>query len=970
MIPFLKSVAKTYFEKTNIENQFFIFPNRRSLMFFRKYLSQVIAGNSSKAFFAPGMMTINDFFYKLNDIFPTDRLNLLLNLYEVYKNHNTKAESLDEFIFWGDVILGDFNDVDKYLVDAKQLFANIEDLKNIRDNYSYLSENQRRAIETFISHFNDVDGRLTVDIGSDNPDVKSKFLYIWNLLYPIYVDYNKLLTTKNMAYEGMVYRKIVDSFKEKSIKEILKAIFPNSDNYVFVGLNALNECEKSLLRKMRNEGIAEFVWDYFTPLIKDRDNKSSFFLSDNVKEFPPKYELCADLDPNYLPEINVLNIASSIGQAKQIPMILEKLDVKETNTAIVLPDENLLVPVLKTIPPEIEDINVTMGYPLANSSFYILIKEVLSLQLNIKKQGSINSFYHKQLYSLLSNNIFKLHLKEDYDKVLDIIKKDARVYIPENEFKDFLSLNGILRSVVDKKSRTNENINSFINYLLEVTSLFAESIKDEPDLALESEYAKEYYTTLVQLSALKLEVLPSTFIRLLDQLIVGQIIPFKGEPLKGLQIMGPLETRALDFENIIILSSNEGVFPRKSFSSSFVPPELRRAFALPTYEYQDAVWAYYFYRMIQRTKKLWLVYDSRTEGLSSGEESRYIKQLRYHFQLPVNEYVIQNNIRSFETNDVIAKTQDDIAVIKKILYSASSLNAYLDCSMKFYYSKIKKLKAEDQVSESLDAGMIGNVFHKTMQQLYSDTPSHHISKLYLDELIKDKKRIRTIIDENIFEQIKSKEIVGRNIVIQEVIYTYIIKALKIDREKLDENGVDFFTVLGLEEKMLGDFDGYKFIGYIDRFDSFLDGQLRIVDYKTGKVLPNDVMINEKNAESIAEGIFNSTKGQRAKIALQFYIYDRLVRQSDKLPENLASKLSKTLIEKLKGKTIINSVYSTAAMFRENPLDLELNEAFYDKMSEEMRKMFEELTDVNIPFKKANEADKKCEWCDFKIICGR
>ena len=955
MTPFLKSVVKAYFENSDIQKQVFIFPNRRALMFFRKYLSEIVATGSDNPVFAPQMLTINDFFYRLNDINPTDRLSLILNLYEVYKKNNKKAETLDEFIFWGDIILGDFNDIDKYLVDSKQLFTNIEDLKNIRDDYSYLSDNQRRAIETFVSHFSDLNGRLTVDLSGDSSDVKTRFLYIWNLLYPIYLDYNELLRSKDMAYEGMVYRNLASSLKDRSIKEELKGIFPYAENYVFVGLNALNECEKTLMRKMRDEGIADFAWDYFSDLIRDKDNKSSFFLTDNLKEFPSRYEALykEDVDTSFVPEINVVSVASSVGQAKLIPSVLDKLELKETNTAIVLPDENLLVPVLNSIPPEISDINVTMGYPIENSSFFILMQEIARLQLNIRKSGGYSSFYYKELYSILSNNIFKYYLKDEYLMVSDLIKKEGRVYIKDGDLTAVPKLKNIFKAAVDKNSANLENINNFSQYLLEVTTLLAGAIKEEPNLAFELEFAKEYYKTVLRLSTLNIEVLPHTFLRLINQLIQGQTLPFRGEPLKGLQIMGPLETRALDFENILILSTNESIFPRKSVSSSFIPPELRRAFNLPTYEYQDAVWAYYFYRLLQRTKKLWLVYDSRTEGVISGEESRYIKQLRYHFQVPINDYATSNRVKSFTNNDVIEKTQEDIDKIKNITYSASTLNSYLDCSMKFYYAKIKNLRPENKVRESLDAGMIGNVFHKTMQTLYSNLPDNQVTKAYLDGLIKNKAKIKQLVNENIFEEIKSSEIIGRNIVIQEVIFTYVIKALKIDKAKLEERGLDYFTILGLEKKMYGDFNGYKFVGFIDRLDSYEKEQLRIVDYKTGKVLPIDVLINDENAFKIAKDIFDPTK-TRAKIALQFYIYNRLIKENS----DFAPKL------------IMNSVYSTAAMFKDSPLDTDLNITFYNEMSEKIEDFFNTISDINVPFEKTTDVDKKCLWCDFKVICGR
>ena len=453
MKPFLRQAAEKFLAEGDVSGKCFIFPNRRSLVFFRKHLAAALSEAFSSAaegrmsgdsvsdpasgpcsglgtgpgvpvpIIAPEMLTVNDFFYKVYDVAVTDRVTLLLELYECYKALNRKAEPLDEFIFWGDVILGDFNDVDKYLVDPKQIFTNVSDYKEMQDTFSYLSERQRQAIEGFVSHFNDRSGRLTVHLDSDNPNVKERFLMIWNILYPLYTSFRSRLKEKGEAYEGMVYRDIAELISgngAEDFAERLQAVFPRSEKYVFVGLNALNECEKTVLRRMRDRGMAEFCWDYSGKMIRDRRNRSSLFMEENVREFPQKYEW--DEGGLGIPHIRIMSVPSSVGQVKQIPQILSSAMAEEGVTpddcAVVLPDETLLMPLLNTIPPDITDINVTMGYPMAGSAFHTFMNAVTAVQMYIRPSRSSSGqsnelFYYKPVWTLFSDAIFRKIMTAD-----------------------------------------------------------------------------------------------------------------------------------------------------------------------------------------------------------------------------------------------------------------------------------------------------------------------------------------------------------------------------------------------------------------------------------------------------------------------------------------------------------------------------------------------------------------------------
>ena len=970
MTPFLKQVADHYYNAGKIEEKCFVFPNRRSMVWFRKHLCSAV---KDVPLLAPQMLTINDFFSRVSGVPASDRVRLLLELYDSYKALNPKAESLDEFIFWGDVILADFNDVDKYLVDPKQLFANVADFKALQDTFEYLTDTQREAIKGFLSHFNDQSGKLTVDLGTDDPDVKGRFLQIWNILYPLYVSYNKSLADKGMAYEGMVYRSLAERLKNMSVEDVFQDIFHEGTTFVFVGLNALNECEKTLLRKLRDAGRAEFCWDWSGDMIKDPQNRSSFFMADNVLEFPQ----AARWDPEGVecPEINVISVASSAGQAKRLPDILCQRTGAPEECAVVLPDEGLLKSVLNSIPEEIHDINVTMGLPMNVSLFYTMMADISAIQMHAVKRKDTWLFYHKQVWDLFSSEIFRKAADEKTMEIVAKVKENARYYIPKDELTGTLLMDVIFRPVImDPKMASTAQIASFAQYQKDVIEAIAPAIADDASLALELEYAKEYYKCINVLFEIRPEVLPMTYLRLLGQLLSSVSVPFRGEPLKGLQIMGPLETRALDFKDLVIMSANEGVFPRRSVSSSFIPPELRKGFGMPTYEYQDAVWAYYFYRMISRAEKVWMLVDSRTEGLKSGEESRYIKQLEYHFGVPLKRFVVKFGSMKTASLPDIVKTEEDVARIKDTVLSATTLQNYLACPAKFYYGTVKGLEAEEEVAESLDYGMFGTVYHDTMRALYTSEEAMDpefvfndreprgglngealktVSQSYIEGWLSRKEDIKAKVKALIMMQLNTIEVSGRNLVVADVIVRYIIKTLQRDLELLKKEGRDSFEILGREIRVAGEFCGQRFKGFIDRLDSFKEGQARVVDYKTGKVLEDDENIHDGNAEEIAEKIFNPDMKNWPKIALQFYIYDMLVQSR---PE-------------VRGREICNCVYSTAHLFKEPPVTVPMNRKFYEAVSAKLEAMLAQMYDTSVPFRRTDD-EKTCSYCDFRMICGR
>ena len=905
----------------------FIFPNKRAVSFFRKYLGEECAA-SGTAMIAPECLTISDFFARIGGLRPADRMESIVTLYDCYCKLYPNAEPLDEFIFWGGVLLSDFAEVDKYLVKPDHIFKNVAEFRQMQDDLSYLEPGQREAMESFLGQFR------------NSGDYKEKFRRIWDILLPLYHAFNDALSAKGLASEGALYRSIADRLDNEAVADALAVSFPDSVKYVFVGLNALNECEKKVLRKMRDAHLAEFCWDFSSDEIRDTANRSSFFLSQNVTEFPQAFKF----DPDGLPRptVNVVSVPSSVGQTKLLPYILSGIAGAGINTAIVLPEEGLLLNVLNSIPEGIEDVNVTMGYPLRGSEFQALLDDIAAMQLNTREKNGIVQFYHRHVWGIFSNSILRSILDEAGNAIVKKVRDEARYYVPQEAFKGNNILELIFRPATDPAQ-----------YLRELLLGLAPLLKEHEGTQMELDFAMYSYKAVTRLQGLNLNIQTRTWWRLFDQLVGRTSVPFNGEPLKGLQIMGPLETRALDFDNLIILSCNEGIFPRRAVSPSFIPAELRKGFGLPTYEYQDAVWAYYFYRLIQRAQNVWLIFDSRTELSRSGEESRYIRQLQMLYNFDLRRLVVKAPIREVAADGAIGKTDEDLAIMREdgFTLSASSLQNYLSCPAKFYFSKIKKLEAADEVSESLDAGMLGDVLHKTMQTLYSDRAE--IGRTYLKELLADKERIRTIIEGLIKEQLHTEEVEGRNLIFEDVILKYAEQILRTDLSLLEEKGQDSFRILGLELKKYKDIGGFRFKGFIDRLDSFEPGKVRVVDYKTGKVTDKDILIDDNNAQDVVDALFGTDNKNRPKIALQLYLYDEYLERD----------------LRAEGCSLENCIYQTTNLFVQKPRSVPASPEFRRLMKERVGVLLDEIRDKDVPWSRTEES-KTCEYCDFKTICGR
>lgn len=939
MTPFLLQVARHYAALTDTSAWVFVFPNRRSMLFFKRWFAQETA-RSGAVRMLPRMVTMADFFAALAGTKACDRITQLLCLYDEYKALNPQAESLDDFIYWGDVILRDFDDIDKYLVDARCLFANIGDLKEMGVPVAdYADKKQLEAISRLLGHFSE---KVLAGEGNKGRDLKKTFRSLWDMLYPLYSAFREQLASEGLAYEGMIYRRVAEALSTggKAVADWTERVYGPGCRFVFTGLNALNACERRVMLKLRDAGLGEFCWDWGHPMLTDAENIASALMRENIADFPPAFAVEWE---ERRPEVHVCGVPSGIGQTRLLPEIIRRCGYRgsEPDFALVLPEESLLGEAVASIPACVGEINVTMGAPLSTSEWNSLMRSLLELQLHLRYSGGKWHFYHKQVTDILSSGIVRNVLDETEKEKVKIILAEQRYYYPCEVFGDSPVLGTLFRPVVrDAKVADAAQVRALADWQKACVEAIAPLLGAEAEL--QKEFARQYYQCLNRLADFRLTVLPKTWERLLDKLTAVITVPFEGEPLTGLQLMGPLETRALDFKDVVILSASEGSFPARGATPSFIPPELRLAFGLPTYHSKDAIWAYYFFRLIARAEQVWMVYDARTEGLNTGEESRYVKQLRYRYDgkyVDLKEYAVHTDLAAAEEiPESIPKTEDDLQAIRAKTFSASSIQDYIACPVKFYYKHILKIKESGEVGEGLDAAGFGNVGHAVLQEIYPPGP---VTAEHLKAVLAREDALREKVHAGICAELKTVAVEGSDLIEAEALVSFIRKVVERDLERLEAGGQ--LVVESAEKDYFTQLCGHRFWGRIDRLDAPAPNVLRVVDYKTGKDDPEVLTLCDPSE------VFHGKNSSTYKAALQFYIYDRMV-------EPLRN-----------GRQLLNAMYAKNSLFSTPVRDYEADGGFMEGTEAELQQLFAEMEDPQTDFLR-NTAN--CKYCDFKRLCGR
>lgn len=965
MQSFLEKTVDYLYEKygDDISELCIVLPNRRAGLFLKTHFSKKL----KKTFWSPEILATEDFVALLAELEIADSTTLLFELYETVKQVGKRdIETFDEFSKWGQILLSDLNEIDRYLVETKQLFGNLKDIKEL-EAWSLNSE------ET-----------LT--------DFQKQYLEFWRLLGEYYENFSQRLLSQHQAYQGLAYRIVADKVEQRVAKHPWKKI-------IFAGFNALNKSEEEIIEKLLNADKAQIIWDTDSYYINNvnqeagrfirRYNQSGRFLkgtsSDN-KNDDRNIVIEEKLLSTENKSVKVIGAAKNIAQAKVAGSLID--EIKKTDpllqaTAIVLADENLLFPVLHSLPENLKDINVTMGYPLKNTPVAGYFDLVFAMHENGLKlaQGKANySFYHSDVVKLLSHPytataLYTVTKEYTIRQVLQAIQQRNIVFVSVKmlasifaEFKcekEFEVLTGIFK----QWEKPTDGINC-IHYIIETLKngiVLQQDKDDENKASLELEYLFAF-TKIVKRIQVLMEQYPEsvgdlkTLRSILNQIVRSSTLPFYGEPLMGLQVMGMLETRTLDFENVILLSCNEDILPSGKAVNSFIPFELKRVFGLPTYSDKDSIFSYHFYRLLQRATNIHLLYNTESDALGSGEKSRFLTQLIYELpkvnpnvtvteqlvSIPIINNVADNKIEIEKTDLILEKLKEKA----EFGFSPSLLNIYRNCSLQFYFNAVARLKEADEVEETIGADTLGNVIHEALDIFYKPFVGKKIQ-------VADIKEMKKLVEATTFELFKVKysetEVsYGKNLLTLKVALKFINNFLdsEIVSIQLAEKAGTPIIIKALEQELENTItvgkQTIKIKGKADRID-MVGSTTRIVDYKTGLVENKELKLEEWDILRTDSGLAKSFQ-----LLTYAWLYQRM---HPEIKENLVSGII-TFRELSAGLKPVKVNESSS-----------LNVDVLNEFEKQLHQLIFEIMNVNLNFSQTAELDN-CEYCAFKGICNR
>ena len=971
MATFIEEVALRLYEKygDDISSLNIVLPSKRARLFFAEAISKIV----SRPLWEPCYKSIDDLMCRLSELRKADRLRLISELYKIYsKYHN---EDFDKFYHWGEMLIADFDMIDKYMVDASQLFSNIKDLKELESDMSYLSAEQIEIINRFWR-----------TITGDNSGVvegskeKNTFLKIWHSLGAIYEEFTSHLRTLGIGYTGMIYREAVERLKQG------KSSLPSDERYIFVGFNALSKCEQSLLQQMQLNGCTEFYWDYDKYYTDNKFQEAGLFIRENIALFPEEKGISHDNFKN-ITSINITSTSSNIAQCQCVIDILENIASKnkgvlDKSTAIVLTDENLLMPLLYALPEKfkvtykekngiiksVPAINVTMGYPLRSTLAYSFVERLLELQKHARnaKSGEV-TFYYIDVEGLLTHPYLNDSSHSQYADLRAEIVKHRLFQVPQSNIATTPLLQKIFRKV--------EGWNALSEYILEVIdaiSLTTEVKSSEG--AFRTDFLAVISGAITKLQNIVeqcgIEIPKQIQHSLVRRHLQAERVPFTGEPLEGLQIMGILETRNLDFKNVILLSMTDNNFPgNKATDKSFIPYSLRYGFNIPTAEHHEGVYAYYFYRLIERAENLYMLYSSAADDKSTGEPSRYIRQIEYETDFKISRSNVGVEVSLSDSNDIVV--EKSVEVFDKLLrftrektLSPTAFSTYVKCPLKFYFNVVELLRPEDELEESIDNMTFGNIFHEAADMLYSQIKGDTEPAIQLDTLRK-RGEIEKCVDKAIAkiyfgnnDGVLQHELGGELLIIRNIVREYLgNNLLNYDIRNKEfvvaetESNVKLTLPIEVGEEMFE----VHLAGRADRIDSLNNGLLRVIDYKTGKP-----RLNYNGIKSLFHGEPIATK--RESNIINTLLYSMMLsheRGRDVCPElyyvgSMVHKdYSPKFIETIERKSRTLEAYSEVAT----------------EFEDEVKCTLKEMFDRSIPFMQCEDSSA-CKYCDYQTICNR
>lgn len=932
MEKFINKIAHQLYQekRTHLEELVIIMPSKRAGTFFKKALSEM----STTPLWMPKIYAIEEWLEELSELSIIGKTTLLFEMYVSYQNVFPKKEqdAFDAFLKWAPTLLKDFNDIDAYFDSPEKVF-----------NYIH----QAKKIESWSP------------VGGQPSDMVQNYLRFWELMERLFIDFKSRLKKQNVAFQGMAYRRA-----SEQVSTWISKNKPEKGSIYYVGFNAMNPCETKIMKTLISEGFAEVFWDVDSYYLNDKKQEAGKYLRQykGWSEFEnrPFNWVCSELKKQK--KIRVYGVPKAVAQAQLAGSILNDIYSKaddKKDVALVLADEKLLSPVLSFLPKSVKGVNITMGNALRNASLYAFLDAVFQLHLNRERLKKVDEeFYYKDLYKVWQSPAFQNSCttpglqkikRELQTKNRSFISLEYLVSIGGPEVATWLEL------LLDCKT---EKPFSLIDNLLELINMIKDDVlthKDQDFVMLEELYA--FTKLLNQIKNLQDEYgficELKTLHHLFQQSASIESMSFYGEPLSGLQLMGMLETRNLDFEDVVLLSVNEGFLPSGKTENSFIPFDIRKEVGLPTYEDMDAVFAYHFYRLVQRCKSLTLIYNTETDALGSGEKSRFINQLeselvtKYPEEIDFEQDVLSHKLQKVKTREfVIQKDEFVMRRLKEIAtnkgFSPSSLNLYKTCPLQFYYEKVLKIKTPDEIEETIEASTLGTVIHRALEEFYLPFLG---KTLKIDSLKEIKKNITPKLKKLFREELKSENIErGKNKLIFTVAEQFLNSFLNQEIRFLQKGSV--VKIEGLEKDLTSaiSIEGLNHViklnGNADRID-VVDGVLRIIDYKTGKVALKDIQ-----ADLMEKMVREKQYHKGFQLFLYAHMYRKMFPEQESLEAGIMSFRA------------LKEGFLPAGM-KTNPV---FEEGVLSSFEEELKLLLKELFDPSIPFSHSNR-EEPCRFCD-------
>ncbi len=946
MQTFLSEVARRLYAKygNDIASLSVMFSSRRARLFFADALS----GIADRPIWEPEYLSVDDVMSELSSLQSADKIRLVTELYRIYSRYHD--ETFDKFYFWGEMLLADFDMIDKYMIDASQLFRNISDIKKLEADLSYLTPEQLRIVAEFWR---------TIGDESSLSEQKRRFLAVWRTLGTIYDRFHDRLLSLGIGYTGMIYREAVGRIERGEAQ-------PASDRrYVIAGFNALSTCERRLFDYLSKNYPTDFFWDYDDYYVDNTAQEAGMFVRRSLRELPPVDAISHD-NLRHTASINVVSTDTNVAQCKYAVSVLRELAKSgklDKETAVVLTDENLLMPLLYALPDDIGGVNVTMGYPLRNTLAYSLVERLLELQNHARtaKDGT-PVFYYADVDGLLTHPYVADSDKVQIAEIRKTMVENRLISVPQST----LAVTPLLARLF----RRTESWRELTDYLRDAVAAVAEIPYGGDEVRFRVEYISVTARNIAQLQnmllACETEISSEVCRALVRRHLQNVRIPFEGEPLEGVQVMGILETRNLDFRNVLILSMTDDNFPgARTADSSFIPYGLRFAYGLPTPEHHEGVYAYYFYRLIQRAERVYMFYCSHADEKGTGEPSRYIRQLEYETSFPISRTEVGADVNLSEGEPV--KIEKDAAVADVLasftdgrsFLSPTAFSRYVQCPLRFYFASVAKIRTDDELTDEVDNATFGNIFHKAAELFYANIldeqhPADTLRRLLATDAVE--RAVDAAICRAYFGRDDDvlPELSGDLTIIRDIIRSYL-------RDNVVPYDIahDDFVVLSTERDVSCDFpftaDGrqlrLRFNGISDRVDSLDNGMVRVVDYKTGGEVP---------AFNGLDLLFHGEAAQRQSNIINTLLYAMMLSREygrDALPvlyyvRKMTSADYSPLLEdkSLKRKGVPYSEYA-------------------DEFEGYVAATLSEIFDLSQPFTQC-EDDKVCQWCDFADICAR